>query len=46
MIQIEATTVPEILRATRALAGLSTREMGALLDVEYQLLLAAEGVAL
>lgn len=33
MIQIEATTLPEILRATRALSGLSSREIAPMIGV-------------
>ncbi|WP_083511336.1 helix-turn-helix domain-containing protein [Microbacterium sp. XT11] len=35
MIQIEATTVPEILRATRALSGLTVREIAPQIGVSH-----------
>ncbi|WP_460002753.1 helix-turn-helix domain-containing protein [Microbacterium xylanilyticum] len=35
MIQVEATTVPEILRATRALSGLTTREIAPKIGVSH-----------
>lgn len=34
-IQIQADTVPEILRATRALAGLTTREIAPMVGVSH-----------
>ncbi|HTN05267.1 helix-turn-helix domain-containing protein [Agriterribacter sp.] len=34
-IQIEADTVPEILRATRALSGLTTRELAPMIGVSH-----------
>ena len=35
MIQIEAATVPEILRATRALSGLTVREIAPMIGVSH-----------
>lgn len=35
MIQVEADTVPEILRATRALSGLTSREMAVLIGASH-----------
>ena len=35
MMQVDAQTVPEILRATRALSGLSSRELAALIGVSH-----------